>query len=455
MSERANRRAALAVKLASTDPADMSLRNLLDYLGHHGVSQSGPRVLLNWRVHQLRAQLPVMRPNNAAIPWEPVARTAISRGNSGGGGLLHVPPDVLTQHVLPHLDGQTLMALLYVSRVFYAHCWRHISVCAQRFFALPGATPLALSCYYYYMRLVEERDRLSAREPATKKARAAGDQERTHKHAMARALHIPQAHFTETYVTHDRVKVYIRLSIHKHGSLDVLLQLPAYRAQQKLAMTAQQAFIASCVPQRMAAVNAVLQHQGLTALGGVPFSPDACCALQLVCGIDAFRIMQDKVDAYVHMKHSTNDPPALFHTTADARRLRALCLAMAAFAQHATRPAAAADAVHYALVPWLVIDPSVAVEELFCAEFLGTVWPNRGTLLCLCPPLERAQIVQMSEHSTYNRADLVAQLSHEEAKLGRRLQFAPLAATWSSENPPPLRSVWFTPSRMGHLLCAK
>ena len=403
---RREKRAALVASLANTEPSDMSLYNVSAYLGHHGVSQAGPRVLLNWRIQQLRQGLPVVRPIKAPVLWDQVKHTEVARGSPPLQPLiLRIPPDVMAQHVFPTLDDESLLAFLFVSRVFYTHCWRTLMARAQRAF---GGTPVALSCYYYYARLIRERGVPigGGAEAPSKKARTGVARERTHKHSVARALHLPQTRFKATYLSLEDLPSYIRLSIQVNGSIDVLKQLPAYRVQQGLAEEMQKRFIIECKPQRLAEVNALLVQQGLGALGGFPLSQTADCAVRLVCGPVWRQNMQSKVDGYVDMRHSTNAPPVIIDVRLHSRIVQALCIAMKTLATHALRPASPFDA----LIPALIHDKSTPIEQLFSADFLAAQWPTRGTLMCLVGS-DAARIIQISEMQMFDRDHLARLLA--------------------------------------------
>ena len=451
----------------------MTQRGICDYLGHHGLSQSGPRQLLNWRVAQFRQGLPVVRPPAGPMQWAPVVHTVIDR-HAGGqqGGLLSIPPDVVAKHVFPCLSNESLLAFLRVSRVFYAHCWRALMARAQRLLGPIGSSPLALSCYYYYARLAQLHEApvvINASPPQTKRLRAEAakdavpDDERTiarsklHKNSVARALHIPLSRFSRvaTYLAFTDVATFIRLSIDTNGSIDVLTQLPAYRAQQELALDAQKRYIAECKPARLADVNGILERQGLGALGGFPLSPHATSMVELVCGAEMWRTAKRLVDNYVDMKDGTNTAPMVFSTIEHARQISAIKAAVAAFAGHGLDPATEIDPSLFALVSALVRDPFTPSNLLFSRPFLTTQWPLRGTLLCLVIANDEMRIVQLADHHVFNRIDMVPLLVDLEGRhLGKVIKF-PAHPSLGSRNPPNPTTVFVTSTQMVLLLCGK
>ena len=443
-SQKRQRRAEVAARHAETEPEAMSLRTIQTFLSHHGILQSGPRVLLNWRVHQMRAGLPVVRSPGAAVPFEQVRWTEIVPGTISyfqcgredmAASILHVPYDVVKTHVLPALDDRSLLSFMFMSRAFYNLCWRHLMERAQQQFGA-GASPLALSWYYHYVDIAEKQHPKSA----------------LHRSNIAKVLHIRQAYINKTYAQKDELESLLKISIRENGSVDVLKQMPDYEARQKLAREMQQRYVVECKPQRIADVNAAFARQGLGCLtfDGENFAKSdiVACALRMLRGVDWYKRFRRSVREYVNMSSDASDPPAAF-VYGEALALM-VQIAMTTLATHNKRPAKTAE--HYMYGPVLARELQTLkgsegqlwterVAHLFSAEFLTASWPNQGTLLCIWhEKAASVRLVELSAMYYLDRQELMKMLTafrmSEEARTGGKLVFG--KPSGGSSGPPSL-----------------
>jgi hypothetical protein len=408
--------AKLVAQHATTPPEEMSQRAVVAYLAHHQVVSTGPRMLLNWRISRLRQQLPVVRSPrmNPVLPLDQIVFVRIDAGNAPffvcgnanvSASLLHIPADVVERHILCWLGDEDLLSFMRVSRLFYVRCW---NLLAERASLLlhRDATPLALSCYYYYWRLLEKRDHNDDVEPALAAAkRRKSTKELTRKNEVARVLHVNQQMIKRTYVQPNELAMLIAESIAINGAIDALRSIPAHTARQAEALDVEREFIASQNANRIAEINSNFTRQGLQAFRIAPHPSTARryvwlhaaakYAIALVLGTKSKTSIKRAFNAYVNMQTDTMP----FIGAAGEPVTHMLCVALETLATHAIRPPLTSehylfshillqefkgpDPITFYGTPLTAAEWRAAVSAFFEPEFLNQRWPAQGNILVL------------------------------------------------------------------------
>lgn len=434
---------ALVAHHATTPIEDMSHRAVVAYLAHHQVVSNGPRVLLNWRMSRLRQQLSVVRSPrmNPAMPVEEIKFIRIEPGSApffvaglgtefASASLLHVPADVVERHIMCWLQDEDLLSFLRVSRLFYGRCW-NLLVKRASLLLHRDATPLALSCYYYYWRLLEERDHNT--EPALKRKRSA--KELTRKNVVARALHVNQQVMRRTYLQPNELALLIGESISSNGAIDALRSIPLHMAKQAEALEAERQFIASQCTGRIADINANFHRQGLLCFSITQHAtvarrcvwahPNIKFAIALVLGSESNGSIKHSFNAYVNMQ---TDTMPFFGSFGDST-VRMLCLAMETLATHSVRPPLTSetymfshilmqefhgpDPVAFYGTPLSAASWRELVVAFFEPEFLEKRWPTQGNLLVLWNNQRKlVDIVQLQPYHANPQVIFPSQINH-------------------------------------------
>lgn len=365
-------------------PEDLSKAAVVDFLTTHHLVHTGPRILLNWRYNQFLAGQPVLRSPRAPIPLpaeipKPLCFTRPTIPYYDGltpANFFQIPSTVVETLILPRLDDDSLLSFMLVSRYYFHVCHHLATVRSRQRFGNTGGTVMALSCFVYYQRLF---DSTSSRR-AKKKPR---------REYVTRQLGISKSIGTSVYVSEGEIEYLVKSSIHKNGTIDALIHLPALREHQLKAKQLQDQFIESCVPGRLQIVNQLLlphmsmvRHPG--KLSQYRLDRDAKLAIILLNGnTHYYKRLTRSYNDFINMRSSLEKPlPPIFDWFVP--------IALDVLKTHSFRPTYAHRqllAAHVNVMLWELMQPSfygspltdsrreLFIRHIFSEGFLRTVIP--------------------------------------------------------------------------------